>query len=225
MPDDVPDWPPYWVVVLPGALIALQFAVAVVAAAGVRVTLGGVLLLTGLADVAVVGLAVVCLCAVPRLPLARLGLRPPAQQADFIVLPLAGIALSVAGVLLADALYEALSRGQPPPPQTSVRLLSGVRDPGLRALALLVVGIVAPIAEEILFRGVVFRILWRRLNLTGGVVLSAVLFSAAHLDPAHALHLAAIGMVLAWIVSRSGSLYPGMILHALINTAGLLSSW
>ena len=57
------------------------------------------------------------------------------------------------------------------------------------------------------------------------LALAAALFSAAHLDPAHALHLAAIGMVLAWIVSRSGSLYPGMILHALINTAGLLSSW
>lgn len=223
-PVDVPDWEPLWVVLLPGALIFLQFVLAALVAAGVRLDVGGVLALTALADAVVVGIAWIGLCAVRGLPASTLGLRPPERTRDLFILPVVGLVLSYSGVLLADAAIELVS-GRPPPPQTSVQILSGVHGLGLRLLAVLVVGLVAPVCEEILFRGVVFRILWKRLGRPGAFVLSAILFSAAHMDLAHALPLAAVGMVLAWLVSRSGSLYPGMILHALINTISLASSW
>jgi membrane protease YdiL (CAAX protease family) len=135
-----------------------------------------------------------------------------------------GLVLSYSGVLLAEFAVELVS-GSPPPPQASVQILSGAQGAGLRVLAVLVVGVIAPVCEEILFRGVVFRILWKRIGRAAAVVLSAILFAAAHLDFSHVIQLAAVGMVLAWIVSRSGSLYPGMILHALINTASLVSAW
>jgi len=223
-PADVPDWEPWWVVLLPAAVIVFQLVFAAVAAAGVRLDLGGVLALTALSDAVVVGIVWIGLCAMRGLPASSLGLRPPERTRDLFILPAAGLVLSYAGVLLSDAAVELLS-GRPLPPQTSIRILSGVQGTGLRLLAVLVVGMVAPVCEEILFRGVVFRILWRRMGRAGAVVLSALLFSAAHLDLAHALPLAAVGMVLAWLVLRSGSLYPGMILHALINTASLVSSW
>jgi membrane protease YdiL (CAAX protease family) len=54
---------------------------------------------------------------------------------------------------------------------------------------------------------------------------SAAIFALAHVDPDHALHLFAIGMVLAWITDRSTSLYPGMIVHVAINLIGLAGVW
>jgi membrane protease YdiL (CAAX protease family) len=112
-----------------------------------------------------------------------------------------------------------------PPPQRSVQVLGGVQSLGLKILAVAAVGLAAPVAEEILFRGVVFRGLRWRMTGTSAYVLSAIFFSLAHLDPDHFLHLFGIGLVLAWTVDRSHSLYPGMILHGAINLTSLWTLW
>ncbi|HLY09252.1 MAG TPA: CPBP family intramembrane glutamic endopeptidase [Planctomycetota bacterium] len=223
--DVTPDWGLRWVLLLPALLVVLQLLGAAVLAPFRPLGAGTILLLTGSCDLLLLGMTWGCLCFRRGHGLRILGLVPPARSRDLFVLPLAGVLLAILGGLGADLVYRLFSGGAPPPPQRTVQWLGGIHSAGLRILAILVVGGVAPIVEEVVFRGVVFRTLRERAGLFSSVVLSSILFALAHLDPDHALHLFAIGAVLAWIVSRCGSLYPGMILHSAINLSALFLAW
>lgn len=83
-------------------------------------------------------------------------------------------------------------------------------------------GIVAPIAEEIAFRGLLYPWLRARLGVPGGMVASAACFAVLHgvlvLIPA----LLVVGTALAWIAERSGSILPSAITHAAFNVFMIL---
>jgi hypothetical protein len=85
-----------------------------------------------------------------------------------------------------------------------------------------VTGIVAPIAEEIAFRGVLYGWLRQRFGVPAGVAISALLFSVAHGIPALIPALAVQGMVLALLYERSGSLWPPIITHGTYNAATII---
>jgi len=103
------------------------------------------------------------------------------------------------------------------------RVLGRVHQPiELAALALLV-GVVVPIGEELFFRGLVFGALRRRLHRHLAVLLSALFFAAAHLEPAGALSILMLGVVLAYAYEYTGSLVPGMIAHGTNNLIALLA--
>jgi len=85
-----------------------------------------------------------------------------------------------------------------------------------------VTGIVAPIAEEIAFRGVLYGWLRQRFGVPAGVAISALLFSVAHGIPALIPALAVQGMVLALLYERSGSLWPPIIAHGTYTAATII---
>lgn len=79
--------------------------------------------------------------------------------------------------------------------------------------------ITAGICEEVLYRGYV---LWYAAVWTGpvaAVVISSILFGAAHLylDGRSAIRAGIVGAVMAGLVLLSGSLWPAMILHAAVD--------
>ncbi len=78
-------------------------------------------------------------------------------------------------------------------------------------------GVLGPFAEELLFRGFLFGLLWRaaRWPAPAAVVASALLFGFAH--EINVLPMAAGGAVLAWIAYRWNSLWPAIGLHAGMN--------
>lgn len=83
------------------------------------------------------------------------------------------------------------------------------------------VGLFAGVFEELLFRGPIQTALMRRCTPWFAIVVTAIIFAAAHLD-LHGLALRAVlGVVLGWVVWRTGSIYPGMIVHGLYD-AGVL---
>ena len=83
--------------------------------------------------------------------------------------------------------------------------------------------VAAPIAEEFLFRGMLYRWLRGRWGVPVGVVVSAVVFSALHLPgPTDSVHIFVIGLALAWLYERSGSLWPAMMLHGVNNAISLV---
>ena len=74
----------------------------------------------------------------------------------------------------------------------------------------------APIAEELVFRGAIQQ-LARPLGERQAVALQAVLFAVQHRGPAGMAYALVCGLVLGTIRSRTGSVWPGMLLHTLNN--------
>jgi membrane protease YdiL (CAAX protease family) len=80
--------------------------------------------------------------------------------------------------------------------------------------------VVAPLAEELFFRGFLYRILRGRLGLWPALVIDGSLFGAVHLTsggPLAVALIAPLGFLLCLLYERSGSLWPCIALHALNN--------
>lgn len=82
---------------------------------------------------------------------------------------------------------------------------------------------VAPVVEELMFRGLGFGLL-RRFGTGAAIVLVGVAFALAHGLIAAFPILFAFGSGLAYLRSRTGSVYPGMILHGAFNAIALVAA-
>jgi membrane protease YdiL (CAAX protease family) len=89
-------------------------------------------------------------------------------------------------------------------------------------LAFIVVAVVAPVAEEIFFRGFVYGGLRRRIGVASAMLVSTVFFTALHLSVGLFIPIFVLGLFLAWLYEYTGSLYPGMFLHAANNGLALI---
>ena len=86
-----------------------------------------------------------------------------------------------------------------------------------------IVALLAPVVEEMVFRGAVLRVLLRNDNNSTpaspsstskivAVIVSALFFAFAHLNPAQMPHAFIIGILLGWLYLRTGSILPGGLL-------------
>jgi len=80
--------------------------------------------------------------------------------------------------------------------------------------------VVAPMTEELLFRGLFLRGFLSRYTARKATFASAILFGLFHLNPWQFVHTTAIGILLAWWFLKTRSLIPCIYGHALNN--GLL---
>lgn len=80
--------------------------------------------------------------------------------------------------------------------------------------------ILAPLVEEIFFRGFLFQGFRQRYGWVTAILLSAAIFSAAHLSLVVLIPTFILGCVLAYVYHRTNSVWPGIILHFLINSFG-----
>lgn len=87
-----------------------------------------------------------------------------------------------------------------------------------------VICLLAPVAEELVFRGAVLRALlaWKPQRAWGMIAISAVLFSLAHINPAQMPHAFIMGLLLGWLYWRTGSIAPGIAFHWANNTVAYL---
>lgn len=84
----------------------------------------------------------------------------------------------------------------------------------------LVIGLLAPVAEELAFRGAVLRALlqWRPQAHWAMIAVSAVCFALIHGNPAQMPHAFLIGLLLGWMYYRTGSVVPGVAYHWVNNS-------
>lgn len=96
-------------------------------------------------------------------------------------------------------------------------------DTPLRAISVpLAVVVIAPISEELVFRGLVQPAMRESLGTAGTIVMTAVLFGAFHVHPLAAIGAAVAGLVLGAVAIRARSVLAPMALHAGVNAVPLL---
>ena len=91
------------------------------------------------------------------------------------------------------------------------------------AAALPWVAVVAPLGEEVFFRGYLFRFLASRTPVGLAYAASACAFAAIHLNPSGFLVYAAIALVLAGAYRRTGALFVPVLAHGVHNAITLLT--
>jgi membrane protease YdiL (CAAX protease family) len=89
---------------------------------------------------------------------------------------------------------------------------------------LFTIGVVAPVVEELLFRGVILDGLQIRYSLRTAVVVSSLLFGVTHILPHAAVNAFLLGFFFAWIKLKTGSLRLCILAHSLYNSIPLILS-
>lgn len=150
--------------------------------------------------------------AAPLEALRHLGVRRFAASA------LGLAALTYVVYIVFAAIYGALVQ----PEQDDVTRELGIDDGGFGAVvagALIIA--VAPVSEEIFFRGFMYGGLRSRLPVWAAALISGGIFGLLHYTDPNSLtvvpQLALLGVVLAWLYERTGSLWPPIMLHVVNN--------
>jgi len=87
---------------------------------------------------------------------------------------------------------------------------------------LLVAGIMAPVAEEIFFRGVLFRWLRGRCSFWSAAIVSSAIFGLLHGELSLAAAALIMGIVLAYLYEKSQSLWSPVLIHILNNSVKII---
>lgn len=111
--------------------------------------------------------------------------------------------------------------GHAPDFQAAIHLFLETDDPLRRASFVVFAVVVAPIAEEALFRGILLPLLVRRFGAAIGLGLVALGFAALHGDAGSFPGLAVLSVALSLAYARTGTILVPMAMHALFNAANL----
>jgi hypothetical protein len=111
------------------------------------------------------------------------------------------------------------------PDQEDIGKQLGVCNPGIgiAIAAVLSIVVIAPLAEEIFFRGFFFAGLRGRWSLWPSALLSGAIFGLVHAPtgPTAAIPLAALGVGLAWLYNKTDSLWPCVLAHFINNALAI----
>lgn len=131
----------------------------------------------------------------------------------FIIFIVAPLLLFVASLLF----------GEVAPPDQARLLLPRRPDAFESTVAAVGAVVGAPFGEELFFRGLLYRSLRRRFRLSVSAVISAAAFGLVHLPPLVIPLMFVVGIVLAYVVERRGSLVASIAAHAAFNVIGITS--
>ncbi|GAB4284572.1 MAG: hypothetical protein Kow0067_06620 [Coriobacteriia bacterium] len=133
-----------------------------------------------------------------------------------------GVGIVIVARLL-NVAYTALLSGLGIEPPSSIDITRLFPDTaaGIAATVLLAL-VIAPLAEEALFRGVIYAGLRDRHGELVGLVVSSGVFAAFHFELYVFAPIFVLGLLLGRIVSLRRSLWPAVIAHALFNASALL---
>jgi membrane protease YdiL (CAAX protease family) len=121
----------------------------------------------------------------------------------------------VLGVLVTEVLSVAVSQlGIEPEGMKEVSKIA--REPGLVG-SLLAMAVLAPLVEELVFRGLLYGWLAGRWGTIVAWIVSSLAFAAAHVEPAHAILVLPLGLWFGWLRRRTDSLWPSLVAHMINN--------
>ena len=92
-------------------------------------------------------------------------------------------------------------------------------DMSSNPLGIISMALLAPILEELLFRGAIQGYLQKVCKKPwSAIIISSLIFGVVHMNPAQIPFAFLLGMMFGWLYYRTGSLLPGIVGHALNNT-------
>ena len=163
------------------------------------------------------------LIALPVVVLMRLG-RFDARKALGLINPgtrtMLGAGLAgISGWVLVGVLVEHVQQRVMPIPEEFLKEMQRLLFSQERhiLLDLFLLAVTPAICEELLFRGLLLRATRGALGFGGAILLNGVLFGVFHLSIHRFMPTLLLGLVLAYIALRSGSLLPGILFHFLNN--------
>lgn len=112
-----------------------------------------------------------------------------------------------------------------------------VREPGALLPSILLLGGLAPLGEELVFRGLLYGWIEGFWTWAGGRspslprhwgpivawLVSSLLFAAAHYEPAHIILVLPLGLLFGWLRWHTHSLLPSLVAHMINNSFAVLS--
>jgi membrane protease YdiL (CAAX protease family) len=128
------------------------------------------------------------------------------------------IPVALAGVYLVSFLHDLVVH----PKQQNILSEFPRTTAGILLFVILAV-VLAPFFEEIFFRGFLFRGFSSSWGWVAGACVSAAVFGIAHLQLDVFVPLFALGLALAWVYKRTGSLWTSIAFHALFNGLSVLA--
>ncbi len=164
-------------------------------------------LITFISDLAVLVILTIFFLVRKKKPLAEAGLvrtEPACVGAACAAAPLLYAAVTLVMSLLPEAWLESYIDASAALTQDDV-------------FTILATVVLAPITEEVIFRGLIFSRLERAMPGWLAAVLSALAFGLCHGQPAWMAYAFVLGLVFAFLRLRTGSILPSMLAHFIFN--------
>jgi uncharacterized protein len=193
-------------VIVASGIVAIPFAVA-----GADLDSGGFIIVgTIVQDLVMIAAAYFVTADLGRPTARTFGLRPFRSSA------FGWIFAALVAYLVLTSIYTVLV--DPP----SEQLPNGLEDADQNLLLAVATGMlligVAPLAEEVFFRGFLYQAFRNSFGVLPGALLSALIFGAIHFEFFKLVQLAILGVILALLFEKTRSLWSPIILHAVNNT-------
>jgi len=135
----------------------------------------------------------------------------------------AGWRYAVFGALGTLALSVAVSQIGPEP-EGMKQVMELAQDPRKLLPSFVAFALLAPLVEELIFRGLLYGWVEKRWGSMVALVVSSLTFAAAHYEPAHILLVLPLGFLFGWLRRRTDSLAPSLVSHIVNNGFAVLSA-
>ncbi len=89
-------------------------------------------------------------------------------------------------------------------------------------LSMMVAAIIGPILEEIVFRKIIFGVLYEKMNFFFAALISSVIFALAHFEPEHVILYSAMGFTFAFLYVKTKRILVPIFAHVAMNTTVVL---
>jgi hypothetical protein len=146
----------------------------------------------------------------------------PVPNKTLLLVPLL-LVLVLTGMIVINLSLAYLSGGTFENPQVEALTGGSALSPLTLVLLLLLVAVVVPIVEELFFRGMIYPLLRYRWGAGIAIGTSAAIFAVFHFVPLLMPALFFVGLILGYLREQSGSVLPGVLLHAMQNAIALLA--
>ena len=131
------------------------------------------------------------------------------------------ICLGVAGMFTVNIIIGII-----PFPESWQEMLSDNSDMITQSsmlMQVICVGLISPVAEEVIFRGLMLTTLKKAMNPWVAIVLSSLVFGIVHGNPIGIIYATGMGILMGWIYHRTGSIVACSLFHMIYNLTSLFA--